>query len=92
MLPIYFQHCYLKGASTWFRESNCSALRIDTLMWTTEGRGFSTVGYVTTGAYSETNNWSLAEIVILSDMFPNEHFGYNKRQFLVSTLPVSKRF
>ncbi|XP_052784546.1 glutamate receptor ionotropic, kainate 2-like isoform X2 [Mya arenaria] len=75
-----------KGSGTWYRESQCAALRIDTLMWTPKGRGFSHVGYVNCRSYDETSNWSLADIVILSDVFPNIHFAYNKRQFLVSTL------
>ncbi|WAR27606.1 GLRK-like protein [Mya arenaria] len=63
-----------KGSGTWYRESQCAALRIDTLMWTPKGRGFSHVGYVNCRSYDETN------------VFPNIHFAYNKRQFLVSTL------
>ncbi|XP_052784781.1 ionotropic receptor 93a-like [Mya arenaria] len=75
-----------KDSSTWYRESKCAALRIDTLMWTPDGRGFSHVGYVKHQRYNDTNHWSLADIAILSDVFPNIHFAYNKRQFLVSTL------
>ncbi|WAR27612.1 GRIK2-like protein [Mya arenaria] len=75
-----------EDSSTWYRESKCAALRIDTLMWTPDGRGFSHVGYVKHQRYNDTNHWSLADIAILSDVFPNIHFAYNKRQFLVSTL------
>ncbi|XP_060603081.1 glutamate receptor ionotropic, kainate glr-3-like [Ruditapes philippinarum] len=45
-------------------------------MWTKQGRAFSGVGYVS----------KRGEVIIHADMFPNTKFGYNGREFLISTL------
>lgn len=52
---------------------------IQTLMWRTERREFSTVGYV------NGNGTLLAE----TDIFPNAKFGFNMRKLEARTLPVS---
>ncbi|KAL4219833.1 hypothetical protein ACF0H5_020245 [Mactra antiquata] len=58
-------------------KNTCTGYIIDTLLWTQSGRGFNSVGYVTIDG----------NIVLESDIFPNINYGYNMREFLVSTLP-----
>ncbi|CAC5375410.1 unnamed protein product [Mytilus coruscus] len=57
--------------------NDCAWLPIRTLMWHRTKRGLSTIGYTQlTGSFLFSN-----------DIFPNEHFGFNKRKFIVSLLP-----
>jgi hypothetical protein len=69
----------LQLSSTWRPGKQCLAYNIGTLMYTTSGRSFSSVGYV------EING----NVVVTADIFPNSKFGYNKRHFKISTLPVT---
>ena len=80
MITINFCVCFQKSTIWHPVLRDCEALRIETLMYTSRGRHFDLVGYVSV----ETG-----EILVLSDLFPNTKYGYNKRKFLVSTLHVS---
>ncbi|XP_052784704.1 glutamate receptor ionotropic, kainate glr-3-like isoform X2 [Mya arenaria] len=64
-------------ASTWSPVSKCQGFYIDTLIWTDKGRQFSSAGFMDLSGNT----------VIKADIFPNTKYGYNKRQFLVATLP-----
>ena len=57
----------------------CKGYKIVTLLWTKGGRGFNDVGYVAATS---------GEVTVTSKLFPNTQYGYNKRECLVSTLPV----
>ncbi|XP_063428109.1 glutamate receptor ionotropic, kainate 2-like isoform X1 [Mytilus trossulus] len=55
----------------------CAWLPIQTLLWHTRKRGFSNVGYTQlTGSLSVSKN-----------IYPNAKFGFNRRKFIVSSLP-----
>lgn len=63
-----------------FRDTkDCDWFPIKTLTWEKEKRGWSTVGYLQhSGSF-----------LTLKEIFPNSKMGFNKRKFLVGTLPVS---
>ncbi|XP_053403155.1 glutamate receptor U1-like [Mercenaria mercenaria] len=71
-----FLDMYQKNVQSWDPTSKCNAYHIDTLLWTKNGRQFSSVGY------ADING----DIVVNSDIFPNAKHGYNQRRFLISTL------
>lgn len=48
-------------------------------MWKKAGRRFDSIGYANAKGH----------VIINTEIFPNTKFGYNKRLFNVSTLPVS---
>ncbi|KAL4219425.1 hypothetical protein ACF0H5_022005 [Mactra antiquata] len=58
-------------------KGSCLGYKIDTLMWRETGREFTNIGHVYIDGHLE----------IHSDIFPNINHGYNKRNFLLSTLP-----
>ncbi|XP_052103578.1 glutamate receptor ionotropic, kainate glr-3-like [Mytilus californianus] len=61
-----------------FRDTkDCAWLPIKTLMWEKGKRSWSTVGY------SQLSG----SLLTLKEIFPNSKMGFNKRKFLVSTLP-----
>ncbi|XP_045200037.2 glutamate receptor 2-like [Mercenaria mercenaria] len=68
-----------ENARSWNPTSKCQGYRIDTLLWRKTGREFSPVGY------ADLNG----NVVVSANIFPNTKYGYNKRSFLVSTLPYS---
>jgi hypothetical protein len=77
---MYFKPLFQRQkANNWRSVDKCEGLIIETLMWTKQGRAFSGVGYV----------WKRGEVIIHADMFPNTKFGYNGREFLISTLHVN---
>ncbi|KAK7480358.1 hypothetical protein BaRGS_00028405 [Batillaria attramentaria] len=57
--------------------SACSGSIVNTLLWKTDGRRLSHVGQITSNGSAFTGN----------DVFPNIKFGFNKRKFLIGTLP-----
>ena len=68
----------LQKAATWNPLHKCLGYNIDTLLWLDGSRSFSSVGYMDTAG----------AVTVLSDVFPNSKYGYNKRNFLVGVLPV----
>ncbi|CAG2195718.1 GRID1 [Mytilus edulis] len=61
-----------------FRDTkDCAWLPIKTLMWEKEKRRWSTVGYLQHSG----------SLLTLTEIFPNSKMGFNKRKFLVGTLP-----
>ncbi|CAC5375407.1 GRIK2 [Mytilus coruscus] len=56
---------------------DCAWLPIKTLIWHTRKRGLSTVGYTQlTGS-----------LLVSKNIYPNSKFGFNRRKFIVSSLP-----
>ncbi|CAG2217229.1 GRIN [Mytilus edulis] len=61
-----------------FRDTkDCDWFPIKTLTWEKEKRGWSTVGYLQHSG----------SLLTLKEIFPNSKMGFNKRKFLVGTLP-----
>ncbi|VDI33202.1 Hypothetical predicted protein [Mytilus galloprovincialis] len=71
-------HMLKKKQNPCSREAdNCNWFPIYTLLWHQDRRGLSFV---------KSNGSTLTD----NEIFPNAKFGFNKRKFLVSTIPVSK--
>ncbi|VDI59959.1 Hypothetical predicted protein [Mytilus galloprovincialis] len=71
-------YCILVSFQIDFRDTkDCDWFPIKTLTWEKEKRGWSTVGYLQHSG----------SLLTLKEIFPNSKMGFNKRKFLVGTLP-----